>query len=135
MRVLSVPAAYLIGACALLLAAHGAHGGRPGPDALQAAAPPPASFAQCKACHSIDKGGPALVGPNLFGVVDAPGGARPGYAYSPAMKAAHVRWDRGKLDAYLADPGALVPGTRMAVPGIKDPAKRREIIDYLATLK
>ncbi len=101
---------------------------------LQAAAPPPA-FAPCKACHSVAKGGPALVGPNLFGVLGAAAGAKPGYAYSPAMKAAKLRWDRARLDAYLANPKAVVPGTKMAIPGIKDAAARKAVIDYLATLK
>lgn len=130
MRISSALAASMIGTAALLLAGHGARGAMPGAEAQ-----PPASFGQCKACHSVNKGGPALVGPNLFGVLGAAAGGRPGYAYSPAMKASNIRWDRAKLDAYLADPKALVPGTKMAIPGIKTAEKRKEIVDYLATLK
>lgn len=130
MRISSGLAASMFGAGALLLATHGARGAMPAPEA-----PPPASFAQCKACHSASKGGPSLVGPNLFGVLGAPAGGKPGYAYSLAMKGSKIRWDRAKLDAYLADPKALVPGTKMAIPGVKDAAKRKEIVDYLTTLK
>lgn len=133
MRLSSGLALSLIGASALLLAGRGAQVEAAGTPMLQAAAP--ASFAMCKACHSVGRGGPTLVGPNLFGIAGAAAAARPGYAYSPAMKAAKLRWDRARLDAYLADPRAVVPGTKMVMPGIKDPAKRKEIIDYLATLK
>ena len=58
------------------------------PARAQAATPP--AVAQCKACHTMDKGGKNGVGPNLFGVVDRPAAARPGFAYSPAMKAANI---------------------------------------------
>lgn len=124
-------AALTIAASALLLAASG-HGA---PAARPAAAEPPAAFAVCKACHSVDRGAPALVGPNLFGVVGSEAGGKPGYAYSPAMKAAGLRWTRARLDAFLANPQGTVPGTRMTIAGIADAAKRQAIIDYLATLK
>jgi cytochrome c len=132
MRILSGLAAPVIVAAALL-AAYAARG-VPYAEAVEAAQPP-TSFAQCKACHSVAKGGPAGVGPNLFGILGAPAGARASYAYSPAMKASKIRWDRAKLDAYLTDPKVVVPGTKMAIPGVKDAAKRKEILDYLATLK
>lgn len=126
----------MIGAAAVLLvvADHGARGETAVPATLQVAAAPPA-FATCKACHSVVKGGPNGVGPNLFGVVGAAAGTRPGYAYSPAMKAANIRWARARLDAYLEDPKAVVPGTKMMLPGIRDAAKRDEIISYLEKLK
>ena len=126
----------MIGAAAALLVVpgHGARGETAAPAILQAAAAPPA-FATCKACHNVVKGGPNSVGPNLFGVVGAAAGTRPGYAYSTAMKAANIRWARARLDAYLEDPKAVVPGTKMVLPGIRDAAKRDEIISYLEKLK
>jgi cytochrome c len=39
------------------------------------------------------------------------------------------------LDAYLAAPRAVVPGTKMAYAGVKDPSKRADVIAYLDTLK
>lgn len=95
----------------------------------------PAAFAQCKACHSVERGGKSRIGPNLFGVVGAAAGAKPGYAYSPAMAASGMRWDRANLDAYLSDPRGFLPGTKMMAPGIKDAKKRKAVVDYLATLK
>lgn len=129
----SAIAASAIGAAALLVAVHDAHGNAAVASATQAVQPP--AFAQCKACHSVNKGGPSGVGPNLFGIGGAPAAAKPGYAYSPALKAANIRWDRAALDAYLSDPKGRIPGNKMAIPGIKDPASRKAIIDYLSKLK
>lgn len=133
--------AYLTAAmtgAALLLIVASAHGANrtavPAGQMPQAVAPPP-GFATCKACHSVAKGGPNGVGPNLFGVVGTAAGTKPGYAYSTAMKGSNIRWTRAKLDAYLADPKGVVPGTKMMIPGIKDAAKRSDIISYLETLK
>lgn len=123
---------------ALLLIVASAHGaGRaPAPAApMPPAVAPPAAFATCSACHSTTKGAPNGIGPNLRGVVGAAAGTRPGYSYSPAMKGSSIHWTRAKLDAYLADPKSVVPGTKMMIPGIKDAAKRGEIISYLETLK
>jgi len=119
-----------IGGAALLSATFVAQAAPP------AAAPAqPAAFAQCRVCHSVTKGGRPGIGPNLFGSFGAIAGTRPGFAYSPAMKASKIRWDRAKLDAYLANPRGVVPGTKMVFTGVKDPAVRKAVIDYLAGLK
>jgi len=99
------------------------------------AATTPPAFAACKVCHAVSSDARPGMGPNLAGVAGAPAGDRPGYAYSPAMKASKIRWTRANLDAFIADPRAVVPGTRMAFPGIADAARRKAIIDYLVTLK
>jgi mono/diheme cytochrome c family protein len=39
----------------------------------------------CMTCHTLDKGGPNKVGPNLWGVVDRPRASHPGFDYSAAM--------------------------------------------------
>lgn len=119
-----------IGVSALLSAPFVAQAAKPATAPAQ-----PAAFAQCRVCHSVTKGGPAGLGPNLFGVVGTAAATRPGYAYSPAMKASKIRWDRARLDIYLANPRAVVPGTKMVFAGLKDPAQRKAVIDYLAALK
>lgn len=101
--------------------------------AASAAAPP--AFATCKVCHSVEKGGAAKIGPNLFGIVGAKAGTRPGYAYSGALKGSGLTWTQANLDAYLAGPAKLVPGTKMAVPGNANADSRKAIVDYLASLK
>jgi cytochrome c len=91
---------------------------------------PPASFVRCAVCHTTDKGGEDKLGPNLYGVYGKPA-ARGSYAFSPAFKEAGLVLDEATLHKWLENPKALVPGNRMSFPGIKDPAKRQEIIDYL----
>ena len=74
------------------------------------------------------------IGPSLFGVVGRKAGTLPGYVYSPAMKAAGWTWDQSEIDHFITDPHALVPGTKMSFPGLKNPQQRSEITSYLATL-
>jgi cytochrome c2 len=91
-------------------------------------------FQRCHACHSVIAGEQGLPGPHLRGVVGRRAGTLPGFRFSPAMVqagAAGLVWTRAALDAYLADPGAVVPGTEMTAPGLADPDDRREVIDYL----
>lgn len=88
----------------------------------------------CALCHSPDPGTTKL-GPSLAGVVGRKSGTLPGYAYSPAMAKAGLTWDKATLDKYLTDPQATVPGTKMIFLGLKDPADRSAVIDYLASLK
>lgn len=103
----------------------------------QAAPKPPAPAAICSTCHAWQKG-VNRIGPSLNGVVGRKVASVPKYAYSAAMKghAAKVAvWTPAALDAYLAAPQAVVKGTKMAYAGQKDPAKRQQIIAFLATLK
>lgn len=94
--------------------------------------------ARCKACHSFEKGGPNQVGPNLFGVVGRPIATAADFNYSEAMKtfseAGAKVWDEAALDTYLADPRGVVPGTKMAFPGVKKDDDRANLIAYLKTL-
>jgi cytochrome c len=91
--------------------------------------------AQCAVCHSAARGGPAILGPNLYGVVGRKSGSVGGYAYSSAMKAAGFTWTDDRLAAYLPSPRASVPGTKMTYGGLHDPAKLADLIAYLDTLK
>ncbi|MGN6356887.1 MAG: c-type cytochrome [Novosphingobium sp.] len=99
-----------------------------------AAAAPPQAFMQCVACHS-PKAGVNGVGPSLFGVVGRKAGTLPGYAYSEALKTWGKTLTPEELDKWLTAPMQDVPGTKMVFPGMPDAAKRKEVIDYLATLK
>jgi cytochrome c len=90
----------------------------------------PASFARCVACHTTNKGGEDKLGPNLYGVYGKPA-AQGSFGFSAAYKEAGLTMDEATLHKWLENPKALVPGNRMSFPGIKDAAKRQEIIDYL----
>jgi cytochrome c len=90
-------------------------------------------FLKCKACHENEKG-VNKVGPTLKGVVGRKTASVEGFNYSNAMKAkgtAGQVWDEATLAAYLPDPKAWVPGTKMAFAGLKKPEEVANIIAYL----
>jgi cytochrome c len=87
---------------------------------------------QCSACHSIAKGGPGGVGPDLYGIVGAKSFSATGFAYSDAVKSkAEQPWTAAALDAWLKAPMVFAPGTHMAYPGIKNDQTRADMIAYL----
>ena len=90
-----------------------------------------AAFARCKICHSVQAGAPSPVGPNLHGVFGRKAGALEGYSYSEAMKNSGIVWDDDKIRQYLSKPRELVPGNKMAFPGIKDENEISNLLAYL----
>ncbi len=89
-----------------------------------------AVFARCAVCHDV-KPGPKKLGPNLSGIFGRTSGAEAGFAYSPAMRKAKIRWDAKTLDAFLAKPRNTVPGNRMIFAGLPNAADRANLIAYL----
>ncbi len=83
---------------------------------------------QCKMCHA---GGP--MGPSLAGVAGGPIAAKT-FAYSPGLKAKGGTWTDAALDAYLKQPGAFSPGTKMLI-SVPSAESRAALIAYLKTLK
>jgi len=90
-----------------------------------------AKFAMCAACHSIAPDGPNMTGPHLHGVVGRKAGSVADYNYSDAVKNAGFTWDAARLDTWLTDPKADLPGTKMTFIGLKDPKDRADVIAYL----
>lgn len=91
-------------------------------------------FGQCAACHSIAAGGADRNGPNLHGVFGAPVAQnRPRFGYTDALQALGGLWSAERLDPWLANPRATVPGTTMAFAGVRDPLTRADLIAYLRT--
>ena len=123
----------------------GAPAGKPGPATAQqesdlgtllAEATPAAGekvFNKCKACHGVEQGGPNKVGPNLWNVVGGSQAHMQGFAYSDALAGRHGQtWTYHELDAFLANPKAHLPGTKMTFAGLSDPKDRAAVIRYLA---
>jgi len=89
-------------------------------------------FAKCKACHTIDQGGPNGIGPNLYGVAgDAIGEGRGGFAFSDALKAHKGTWDAATLNQWLSGPAKFAAGTKMTFAGLDDAKQRADVIAYL----
>jgi cytochrome c len=88
---------------------------------------------QCAACHSVSPG-VNLFGPSLATVYGKPAASVAGYAYSPALKGAHLTWTDAALDKFLTAPQTDVPGTKMPFAGLPDAQQRQDVIAYLAQL-
>ncbi len=101
------------------------------PPAAPAPGRGPLLFLQCRACHTVEAGGPNKVGPNLNGIFDRVPLSAPGYRYSAAFQAARPRWNAASLDAWLARPRAVVPGTNMAFAGMPRAEDRAALIAWL----
>jgi cytochrome c len=67
-------------------------------------------YKTCALCHAFEKNG---AGPKHAGVVGRIAGTVPDYRYSPALQKSGIVWTDATLDRWLADPQALVPGTKM----------------------
>jgi cytochrome c len=88
-------------------------------------------FANCRSCHSIDKGGRNGVGPNLHGLFGRKAGTVEGFAYSDAVKNSSIIWDGPQLENWLANPQTFLKGNRMSFAGLRKPEDRRDLIAYL----
>ncbi len=89
--------------------------------------------AQCGFCHSVTQG-KNMVGPSLFGLIGSKSGSVDGFRYSAANKSADITWSPETLDKYLIAPREVIPGTTMTYAGLKDDAKRANLIAWLETL-
>ena len=87
----------------------------------------------CSPCHATEPG-VNKVGPSLNGVVGRTSGSEPGYNYSPALKAANIKWDEKTLDQWLQNPTGDVHGSKMFIT-VPNAGDRQNVIAYLETLK
>jgi len=88
----------------------------------------------CKACHSLEKGGVNMIGPNLFGFFGNRIGSVEGFDYSKAVMEAEFIWTPRALDAWLVQPGRFLPGNRMTFAGVGNANNRLDLIAYLLTV-
>src|SRR5258708_28806964 len=93
-----------------------------------------AKFAICKTCHSVTQGGGSMTGPDLYAVFRRKAGTSPGYAYSDGLKALRVTWDAQTIDKWIANPRAMVAGTKMTYIGMSNAKDRTDLVAYLKTV-
>ena len=86
---------------------------------------------QCKACHTLEKGGASVAGPNLHGVFGRKAGTAAGFEFSDAMKASAIVWDDATMADYNRDPKGKVPGTKMIFNGVKNAGQLADLVAYL----
>lgn len=92
------------------------------------------AFRFCQACHSLEKGR-HMTGPSLADIWERKAGTVDGFVrYSKALKSAKLVWDAKTLDAWLADPRALVPGNTMTFRGMRDEKARADLIAFLKSV-
>jgi cytochrome c len=88
---------------------------------------------QCATCHTTNPSDPSRQGPTLFNIVGREAGTAEGFRYSAGFADAKFRWDEEKLDAWLTDPQAMIPGAIMPYKQAK-PELRTAIVSYLMEL-
>ncbi|MCK5496793.1 MAG: c-type cytochrome, partial [Hyphomicrobiaceae bacterium] len=90
---------------------------------------------RCAQCHSLVEGKNGN-GPSLFRIVGREAAVVPGFKYSRALRRMaadeSLKWSEENLTAFLTRPSLLVPGTRMAFPGVK---KEEDLAALVAWIK
>ena len=92
------------------------------------------SAKKCAACHTFNKGGRNLVGPNLWGIVGRPRASEAGFNYSGAMKSKGGNWTIDDLNQFITNPRGTIPGTNMTFGGIQRASERADLLVYLNSL-
>jgi cytochrome c len=89
-------------------------------------------FNKCMACHTAAKGGPNMVGPDLWGVIGEPiAQGKGGFPFSDALKKVGGTWNWDNLSEWLTSPRTFAPGTKMTFAGLSNPQDRADVIAFL----
>lgn len=83
---------------------------------------------QCGGCHDHKE---HRIAPYLKHIVGKEVASGAGYDYSPALRHLGGRWTEERLNEFLSDPKAYVPGTTMEMESIRDADTRQKIIAYI----
>jgi cytochrome c len=88
-------------------------------------------FKRCQSCHTIDEGGRAKQGPNLFGVYGRIAGTSEGFdRYSDGVAASGIVWEEETLSQWLEGPASFIPGAKMTFR-LNDAQDIADVIAYL----
>jgi cytochrome c len=89
-------------------------------------------FKQCGICHAIGPGATNKIGPELNGLDGRHSASAANFNYSDAIKNSGIVWGEQTFKKFIADPQAMIPGTRMPFAGLKEPQQINDIWAYLA---
>jgi cytochrome c len=90
-------------------------------------------FNKCTACHTVDKGAPNQLGPNLWAILNHPIGQGRGFSFSPALSSKGGTWNWDNMSQWLNSPKAFAPGTKMTFAGLSNPQDRADVMAFLNT--
>lgn len=91
-------------------------------------------FKRCAACHMVGPDAKNRVGPELNDLIGRTAGSLEDYKYTDAMIEAGetgLVWDDQTIEAFIADPKAMVKGNKMAFIGVKNPRDRASVVAYI----
>ncbi len=92
---------------------------------------------KCLQCHPAtpdekpEPGKPKKIGPHLLGIYGRPAGEMKGYSFSMMLKIKKFVWDDEKLEQYLKNPNAMIPGGRMVLGSMPVAQDRDDVIAYI----
>lgn len=89
----------------------------------------------CTVCHTFNKGGRVIFGPNLWDIAGKPAASVPGFKYSKALKNSGLVWTEKNVIAFMSNPQQFVPGTTARFPGLKTAKDKADIVAYIKSLK
>ncbi len=93
-------------------------------------------FALCSGCHMVGDDARHRIGPHLNGLFGRVVAGHDDFRYSKGFERARangLEWHADTLDSFLANPRAIVSGSRMSFGGLDDAEDRVNLIAFLRT--
>jgi cytochrome c len=102
---------------------------------LQSDHPGARLFRKCANCHALSLEESQRSGPHFAGLFGREAGTVAGYRYSSALRGTGITWNRQSLRRlFELGPDKVLPGTKMPVQRVTDPAALDALIDYLEVI-
>lgn len=87
---------------------------------------------KCSICHTLTPGSARRAGPTLYGLFGRPAGTVADYRYSTILDRSDIVWDETSINALFdLGPDHYIPGSKMPMQRITDPADRADLIAFL----
>ncbi|MCA0869834.1 c-type cytochrome [Seohaeicola saemankumensis] len=87
---------------------------------------------KCSICHALGQTSARKAGPTLYRLFGRRAGTVTDYSYSDTLTDAQIIWDADSINALFdLGPDHYIPGTKMPMQRIADPADRADLVDYL----